>query len=424
MATEYALNLKAKLDVSDAQQKLQQLGAAGNQAFNNIEDSVKNLDRSMKGLNSSIQSMSKELRFMARAAGALMASQILGGISSRVGDRGRVGGLVKVGTDVASGAITGAVLTKSPAGAAAGMSVGGIKAIAEHIFGLFDDKTKKAALELDALAKASNDLKTRQAEVARRREEWMVNGEIERMKYAPNDLLESYAVRNQRAKDDYASLLAITGDNPTSQRLNELEEAEKEMELAEKLNAAAQKELELREKRNQRLQEEENAENSQAYSKLKAITRQEEMERFESMIGGMKPGELKSLKNELSMHKDQLRADYKLALKDSDLGKASNFEDELEAVQAKLDAIDELEIPQGSNLAGYLGDTFSSEASKGYDTSSYAKIEDAIWKQQLDCQKKIDANTSKSAEALTNINNTVTQLKTIVEENNGGANWS
>lgn len=51
MATDYSLNLKATLDTSEVQQKLQQLGQTGSNVNAQIEQSVQKLDKSIKDLN-------------------------------------------------------------------------------------------------------------------------------------------------------------------------------------------------------------------------------------------------------------------------------------------------------------------------------------------------------------------------------------
>ena len=51
MATDYSLNLKATLDTSEVQQKLQQLGQTGANVNAQIEQSVQKLDKSIKDLN-------------------------------------------------------------------------------------------------------------------------------------------------------------------------------------------------------------------------------------------------------------------------------------------------------------------------------------------------------------------------------------
>ena len=59
MATDYALNLKATLDTSEAEAKLQQLangksgsGTSGATAFNSLEKSIQKLNASIDKLNS------------------------------------------------------------------------------------------------------------------------------------------------------------------------------------------------------------------------------------------------------------------------------------------------------------------------------------------------------------------------------------
>lgn len=58
MATDYALNLKATLDISEAEAKLQQLangksgsGSSSATAFNSLEKSIQKLNSSIDRLN-------------------------------------------------------------------------------------------------------------------------------------------------------------------------------------------------------------------------------------------------------------------------------------------------------------------------------------------------------------------------------------
>ena len=60
MATDYSMNLKAKLDTSDVQQKLQQLGQTGDMATSQLEQSVKKLEGAVKDLTNSWKTASKE----------------------------------------------------------------------------------------------------------------------------------------------------------------------------------------------------------------------------------------------------------------------------------------------------------------------------------------------------------------------------
>ena len=60
MATD-SLDLKATLDTSEVQQKLQQLGQAGATTTGQMDQAVKNLDKSMKSVAESAKSFADNL---------------------------------------------------------------------------------------------------------------------------------------------------------------------------------------------------------------------------------------------------------------------------------------------------------------------------------------------------------------------------
>lgn len=85
MATEYELNLKANLDISDAQQKLQQLGQSGAMSFDSLERSVRTLDSTLKTVAISLKAVNQQNASMNLTTGRLLrvgsryvGSQLLG----------------------------------------------------------------------------------------------------------------------------------------------------------------------------------------------------------------------------------------------------------------------------------------------------------------------------------------------------------
>lgn len=81
MSSEYSLSLKASLDTSEVQQKLQTLGQVGTQSFDSLEKAVKDLDNSLKQV---VQTMQKAQQAPAAAdasAGRLLrlGSRYVGG---------------------------------------------------------------------------------------------------------------------------------------------------------------------------------------------------------------------------------------------------------------------------------------------------------------------------------------------------------
>lgn len=152
MATDYSMNLKAKLDTSDVQQKLQQLGQTGDTATSQLEQSVKKLDSAVKDLTNSWKTASKEaqqtgiqMQKLLRGGGAML----VGGIIKRMGNVAAATGNDGLAStaQVAGGAVkgAGAGLAFGPWGAAVGGAIGALDSLTEAA--LIAAKTLKDSFE-------------------------------------------------------------------------------------------------------------------------------------------------------------------------------------------------------------------------------------------------------------------------------------
>lgn len=68
MATDYSLNLKAQLDTSEVQQKLQQLGQKGTTQMTSLEQAVKQLEAAIQKLALSFDKANSSAKQMATTA--------------------------------------------------------------------------------------------------------------------------------------------------------------------------------------------------------------------------------------------------------------------------------------------------------------------------------------------------------------------
>lgn len=188
MATDYSMNLKAKLDTSDVQQKLQQLGQTGDTATSQLEQSVKKLDNAVKDLANSWKNASKEaqqsgiqMQKLLRGGGAML----LGGIIKRTGDIASATG----NTGLAS---TASVAGGALQGAGAGLAFGPIGSAVGGVIGALGSLTDAALIAAKALKdsfESSRDYIREQGRLAD------VRGRIDQLpQMGPNEL----AARKQR----------------------------------------------------------------------------------------------------------------------------------------------------------------------------------------------------------------------------------
>lgn len=146
MATDYSMNLKAKLDTTDVQQKLQQLGQTGDMATSQLEQSVKKLESAVKDLTTSWRTASKEAQQTGLQMQKLLrggSAMLVGGIINRMGNYAAATGNT-TGAEVANyagnmlkgagaGAAMGSVVPfiGTAAGAAIGAATGALETLAD-----------------------------------------------------------------------------------------------------------------------------------------------------------------------------------------------------------------------------------------------------------------------------------------------------
>lgn len=137
MATDYSLQLKATLDTSEVQQKLQQLGQTGQASTVQLDQAVKNLDKSVKSVAESAKSFADNL---VKGASMMRIGQLLqktGTASGSVFGEGLAG--------AAQGSMVGSAA--GPYGAAIGAAVGGVISL-KNAFESLEDAAKSATAQL------------------------------------------------------------------------------------------------------------------------------------------------------------------------------------------------------------------------------------------------------------------------------------
>ena len=78
-----------------------------------------------------------------------------------------------------------------------------------------------------------------------------------------------------------------------------------------------------------------------------------------------------------------------------------------------------------ASLQQLMSGPMSSEAAKGYDVGGYSNVEDALFKQQLQAQQKIETNTQKTAASLEIMKTAVEEIRNKVQNsgNGTGSTW-
>lgn len=123
MASDYSLNLKAQLDTSDVQAKLQQLGNTGSVATSQLEDSIKKLDTAVKDLSQSWKTSAKEAQQTGFQMQKILrggAAMLLGSAISRMGNYAAATGNT---TGAQAASLAGGLLKGAGAGAAMGSAI-------------------------------------------------------------------------------------------------------------------------------------------------------------------------------------------------------------------------------------------------------------------------------------------------------------
>lgn len=98
--------------------------------------------------------------------------------------------------------------------------------------------------------------------------------------------------------------------------------------------------------------------------------------------------------------------------------------DRLKAAQHALDLMTN-PSSDGSlaSLSQLMSGPMSSEAAKGYDVGGYSSLEDALFRQQLQAQQKIETNTEKAASSLETVKNAVEEIRNKVQSSASSGTW-
>ena len=164
MATDYALNLKATLDTSEVQQKLQELGQSSTNINQQIDQSVQKLDNSIRQLNSSLSKVGQQqanfgatLKLLTRGAGAALIGHTMQSASNYAGASG-YGGLATTlgyGSSVLKGAGAGAAVGSviPGVGTAIGAAVGAAAGLASKALDNLAESAEKTAKVMEDIAR-------------------------------------------------------------------------------------------------------------------------------------------------------------------------------------------------------------------------------------------------------------------------------
>lgn len=166
MASDYSLNLKAQLDTSDVQAKLQQLGSTGSVATSQLEDSIKKLDTAVKDLSQSWKTSAKEAQQTSLQMQKILrggAAMLVGGVISRMGDYAAATGNT---TGAQAANYAGSMLKGAGAGAAMGSAIPVVGTAVGAVIGatvgalntLADSAIKAAEALNDSFAKSTTNL--------------------------------------------------------------------------------------------------------------------------------------------------------------------------------------------------------------------------------------------------------------------------
>ena len=471
MATDYSIQLKANLDVSDAQQKLQQLGTVGTDATKGLEDAVRHLDQSIKQLGDSWKQVAQEQSKAIQNVGGIGKAAALGKRFLRGGQIHAAQSFVEsIFGDSEVGKVVGGGLK----GAAKGMPLGPEAALVGAIKGVkdsFEELRKaadKAAQKLwDVATKDKKDfqgwysgeMQKRAFEQQKEAIPSLSNQELNKYitdyaaaKAKVTERLEAGQADFQTDSDFRAEIEALQENERKLRALSQAAEAElrvrgqwydsaDEIAQLQKEEAEAIKQRTEEEKKlaaafeAQRAQEERTTQD--AASLLTTLTKGESSRQFSEGLKDMTPGQLVSLIDELKKSRDELQAKAMASASEAtdrgDLSKltdAQNYYEQLQEVMGKLGQAESVlagiaisPTKYGASIAQLMGDVTSSEAAKGYDVGGYANIEDAVWKQQLEQQRKIEVNTQKSANELSEVKTAVQEIRNKVESSSSTGTW-
>ena len=483
MASDYSLNLKAQLDTSDVQAKLQQLGSTGSVATAQLEDSIKKLDNAVKDLSQSWKTSAKDAQQTSLQMQKILrggAAMLVGGVINRVGNVASATG----NTGLASAATVGGAALQ---GAGAGLAFGPIGAAAGAVVGALGSLTDAALVAAKTLRdsfESSRDYiqsQARAADVQFRVEQLsqMTPGELNARRQLLQGQIRQFEEGRLRIADETRGWTQKTNRGPEEEqqfiiqqaaKLKDLQKAAEDarVELAalakleqeaaaksEEAAKAAQEKAKAEEDEAKAMRdalnaaeakakaEEEAAQKSMAEAAAKAqaeflrtsgaagsalgsFQRDRRLEAFEASLEDMSPADLMHLRDSLAGQKASAAAQVESLF---GTAKQSGQASDLEAAQNALQSFNEIARMLSLTEAGIGGITtpsiqqqmmaLGSEAQKGYDTSGYGSIDQEI----LKSEKSTEQNTKEAAGTLKTINTKLDEVKTVLTSNANGANW-
>lgn len=483
MATDYSMNLNAKLDTTDVQQKMQQLGQTGATTTSQLEQSVKKLESAVNDLTTSWKNAAKEaqqsgiqMQKLLRGGGAMLVGGIInriGNIASATGNNG-----LASTASVAGGALqgAGAGLAFGPIGAAAGSVIGAL--------GSLTDAALTAAKALKDSFESSRDYIQNQARTAD------VQGRIAQLsQMSPDELnarkqilqrtIRDFEEGRVRIADETRGWTQSTNRGPEEEqqfiieqarKLRDLEKAAQDAqaeldamtkmeeeaakkakdaakEAEEKAKAEEAEEKAMRDALNAaeaKAKAEEEAEqkamaeaaakaqaeflrtSGQAGSALGSFQKDRRLESFEKSLENMTPAELMNLRDSLAGQKAAAAAQV-----ESLFGAAqqSGLTSDLEAAQKALESFNEIARMFDMTEMGLGGLTtpsiqqqmqaLGSEAMKGYDTAGYGSLE----RDMYNVEKETQNNTKEAASSLSAIKSNINEIKNMMTQNSNKSVW-
>lgn len=172
MAEDYSVQLKAQLDTTDVQNKLQQLGNTGGNSITKLETAINNLNGSIQQLGKSWHNVAEQqkqaavnMTKMLRGAGAALAGRVLesAGAHAEVTGHPVDAAIARYGASALKGAGAGAAIGSviPVVGTGVGAGIGAAAGLLEQAFKDLTESSKRAADELKALALANEQVDQR-----------------------------------------------------------------------------------------------------------------------------------------------------------------------------------------------------------------------------------------------------------------------
>lgn len=445
MATEYALNLKANLDISDAQQKLQQLGQTGGMAFDSLERSVKSLDstlktvtRSLKTVNQQNASMNLTTAQLLRVGSSYVGSQVLGAARKHFQSTGNYTGssLLGVGQGALAGAAAGTAF--GPAGAAIGATVGILTSTVQAMKEL-DDQAKALAEKFQKLAniriKLFDDVLAHGESVRQSRRLQSVSG--------MSDIQLRMVASQERANISRYEEAALSGGanlaHTDAQRKARLDKLKKEADFSRKMVEAIEAEEKKRQQKADKDTREMESRQKTAGAMLSRYEKARSIESFAEQIGQMSPTKLADLAESLGEQRYAAGEEFQKAVQQAkktgagtDLEKAESLGAEYDILNEKLklttNALDSLinlqestDFQEGNTPGLYdlvQGPAGSMQAT-GYSTLGNIGFDTFIETKQY--QERTAQNTQKTADAVSQMKTDVMEIKTKLQNSPGGS---